>query len=269
MINFTIYKTELRLNLRMIFIWSFIFSLMTILTMSLFDVTRAQQATVSELLKTYPKEFIQAFKIDASSYNTVEGFFSGRSLSLMIIANSVLAVFLGAYGIGKELSSKTIGFLITKPLSRLNIYISKTAVAVTLLFICNAIFATVAFVSSRILTSDQTGSIRYFAGLFFLLWLVELIFLGLGQLISMYLSDTQAILAGVGLVFVSWIIDILGNITGIPEFVKYITPLYYIDSTYLHDNHELKLTHVLVLASVALVIMLITAWRFNRRDIEV
>ena len=269
MINFTIYKTELRLNLKMILIWSLIFSLMTILTMSLFDTTRSQQATVNELLKTYPKEFIQAFKIDTDSFNTVEGFFSGRSLSLMIIANSVLAIFLGASAIGKEITSKTISFLITKPLNRLQIYLSKSAVSITLLFICNAIFATVGFVSSRLLTSDKTGSIRYFAGLFFLLWLLQLIFLGVGQLLSTVMSDTQAIMTGVGLVFVSWIIDILGNISGVPDFVKYLTPLHYIDSAYLHTNHALQVSDVVVLALTAIVIMLITAWRFNRRDIEV
>ncbi len=268
MINLVILKTEFKINLKLVVIWTLIFAILIMITLALFDTIRAQQASFTGILNTMPTELLKAFNINNDTYSTIEGYFSSEDLSLFLLAFCTLAVYLGSTTIGKEISNRTITFLVTKPLSRMQIYISKTVAAIALLLAGNTAMAAITFIVTRTLTSDHSASPRFFIVIFATAWLMQLIFLGLGQFLSLLLNDSQAFLLGIGAVFGFWIIDIISALPGLPSFIQFLTPFHYIGALDIKLTHEFSATHIVALAIVALASFIVSAWVFRRRDFE-
>ena len=141
----TIYKHEFRTRLRSVLIWSLSVGAMAILFFSIFPAFADQAALMNQLLAKFPPQLLEAFGMNRMDLSTVVGFYS----FIFIFIQLCLAIQAGNYGFGLvsvEESELTADFLLTKPVSRLQVITSKILAALTSLLLTDLVVWLASFV---------------------------------------------------------------------------------------------------------------------------
>jgi len=97
----------------------------------------------------------------------------------------------------------------------------------------------------------------------------QVIFISIGLLCGIILSDTAATGVGIALNVMLFFTDIISKIKDSVEFIKYYTPVYYLDLSHIVKNASLKTPEIYVLIFVSLAIFAVGAFSFNRKNIDV
>jgi ABC-2 type transport system permease protein len=134
-----IYKYELKMYGKSIMIWgASIFSLL-IMFMAFYPTFGSDVALVDKMMENYPPELLKAFGMSGGlSLSTVLGFFVFTFAMIQLLLG-VQAANYGFSFLSVEERELTADFLMTKPVSRRYIIISKFLAALTALTITNII----------------------------------------------------------------------------------------------------------------------------------
>ena len=261
-----IYIHEFRTRLKSVIIWSLSLTFLLVFYFSLFPVFADQAALMNEFLARYPQQLRAAFGMDNMDMSTVLGFYS----FIFLFVQLCLAIQASNYGFGLvsiEESELTADFLLSKPVSRMQVLTSKLLAALTSLTITNL----VVWVSSFAAISLFRGEHEYEPGTLILLLLsiviFQLFFLSVGLVISLLVKRVRSVTPyALGLGFGAYV---LSAFSGIFKDVKLelITPFKHIDPAYivLHGAYDTPL--VLLNAAVTLVALAVSYWLYIRRDI--
>ena len=133
-----IYIHEFRIRLRSVIIWSLSLTALVFLFFSIFPVFADQAALLNEMMAKFPQELRAAFGLDNMDLSTVLGYFS----FIFIFAQLCLAIQASNYGFGLvsiEENELTADFLLSKPVSRVQVLTSKLLAALTSLTITNLV----------------------------------------------------------------------------------------------------------------------------------
>lgn len=264
--SITVFTIEFRRYFKLALIWGLLFGIVGFSTFGLFDTLRAQSDQLNALLAAFPRELITAFGADTNTLATIAGYYNARFMSLVLLINGVLAIYLGGMLLGQEIAQGQILFLITKPVARWQIYIMKFLATAGALAVANIVIGVFSYLGAELLTAETDTKLGYFILVTLAAWLFQVFFLATGMLIGTVFSGSQSMIIGLGLSFGSFIIDTISKISGAAEFLKYITPYYYFDLKYLGENLSVKPEFgILILATI---IMLVAGiWWFRRRDL--
>jgi ABC-2 type transport system permease protein len=266
--NFTILKFGLKKNSKLMIIWSIIWALLSVMTLTLFTNIKQQAAELEELFASYPESVLEAFGTTAESLTTVQGFYSSQVLSLLLLAGGIFAVYLGVNSTGKEISDKSISFLLSRPISRVQIYFSKMLVSIVLLVISNLAIYGVSLAAIPVFTEESIPW-DYFGAIFVISLLFQVLFLTLGQGLSVIIGDNRSIAFGAAFAIITLIVDAISGLDGVPAFVKYLTPYHYVDLTYITSESIVKSPEFLFFVVSALLFAGIGAFAFKNKDIEI
>ncbi|MFW5720205.1 MAG: ABC transporter permease subunit [Candidatus Dojkabacteria bacterium] len=266
--NLTIIQFGLKKNIKIIIIWSVIWALMSVMTLALFTSIKEQASQLEDLLSSYPESILEAFGTTATSLTTVEGFYSSQVLSLLLLAGGIFAVYLGVNSTGKEISDKSISFLLSRPIGRYTIYFSKMFVSILLLITTNLIIYAISIAGIPLFTEEAIPW-NYFFSVCIVSVLFQLTFLTLGQGLSVIIGDGKSTAFGAALAIITLIIDAISGLDGVPAFVKYLTPYHYVDLTYITTDSAIKSPEFLFFVVSALLFASIGAFAFKKKDIEI
>src|SRR4030066_1853971 len=142
----TIYNHEFRARLKSVIIWSLAMAILILFFFSMFPVFSDQAAMMNEFLARYPAQLRAAFGLDKMDLSTVLGFYSFT----LVFVQLCLAIQAGNYGFGLvsiEESELTADFLLSKPVSRLQVLTSNLLAALTSLTITNLVVWVSSFIS--------------------------------------------------------------------------------------------------------------------------
>ena len=86
--------------------------------------------------------------------------------------------------------------------------------------------------------------------------------------ISFFLKKTsQGISVGIGIVFVMYLLNIMGNLSKKIKFLKYISIFYYTDSRTIITESKIALSSVLVVLISSFVITLLSYNFYNKKEL--
>lgn len=145
--NKNIFLHEYRTRVRSVIIWSLSVAAMVLFFSSIFPAFSTQAATLNQLLSKFPPQLLEAFGMNRVDMSSVNGFYS----FVFIFAQLCLAIQAGNYGFGLvsvEENELTADFLLTKPVSRLQILASKLVAAITSLVTTDLVFWGTSFLGS-------------------------------------------------------------------------------------------------------------------------
>jgi ABC-2 type transport system permease protein len=268
MFNKAIFTIEFKRNIKGALIWSVSIGLLAFYFFSFFNAIKSNSQSIQQLFTAYPKELIQAFGIDTSMYTSPIGFFNSEFSLMFVIANSIYAVMLGANTIGKELSSRTIIFLLTKSVRRETIAFTKLAVISSVLFLTNVVVGILAYLGAKYYITDVEISIQFFVLFFVAQFIFQFLFLSLGFTLGIILTEGRALAISSGIFIATTFINIFRGLQNAPDWFKYLTPFYYSDFPSIAQNLTLKTPDIFVLSIIALGILAIGFVYFRRMDIE-
>ncbi|HSX00619.1 MAG TPA: ABC transporter permease subunit, partial [Candidatus Saccharimonas sp.] len=98
----------------------------TVLYVMIYPSVLASMDKFQEIFKAYPKELFQAFNIPSLTFDTVEKYLGAESFSFVWpIMGIALVLARAGNGLAGEIERRTIGLLLSMPVSRGRIYLAK------------------------------------------------------------------------------------------------------------------------------------------------
>jgi len=242
--------------------------LFLLLYLPTYPTVRDQAQTINQVYKSLPKGVLDAFNITNTS-NSLMGFLASKHFGLVWLLMIILLMVSFAGGaIAREIDKRTMGLMLSLPVSRLRIYFGRLAAG---------ILGLIGFIVVSELVIWPLAAIFHFPcpfGDVFNVAVLGALFglaaLGLGFMFSAMFSDTGKVYAGVGgLLLLMYVLNIIASLDAQLGKLKYVSLFHYYDPGAVIDGGRLGLAPRLVFLSVALVATIIGAVIFNRRDVSV
>jgi ABC-2 type transport system permease protein len=262
----TIFRHEFMTRLRSVIIWSIAAAATLLLFFSIFPSFASQAATINALWSRFPPQLKAAFGLDKVDMSTILGFIG----FLIIFVQLYLAIQAGNYGFGLvsiEENEMTADFLLTKPVSRSQVLISKVLAALSSMLLTTLAVWAVTFLSIALYNGGRT----YDSGT---LWLVllgfpvfQIFFLAVGLAVSLIVKRVRSVTPySLGLAFGAYVLSAFSGMLGEAK-LEYLTPFKHFDPSYVISHNAWNGPLVLLNVAVTVVALAASYWLYVRRDI--
>jgi ABC-2 type transport system permease protein len=139
---------ELKRNSLSLIIWMTIITLLITVTMSFYGTFMENQSKIAGMLTIIPKGALQFKGIsNFTDLLSVLGFYAANNVIYMMVLGSIFAIVLSSNILLKEEYNKTAEYLLTRPVTRSEIFASKLAVIYLNVFLLNFVTSLAGFIS--------------------------------------------------------------------------------------------------------------------------
>lgn len=255
---------ELKKNFKAFLIWLILLILVNAFLLSAFE---SVAETATQPLTQYPPVFVKAMLLDQFDMTDILHYYASRSYILVTLFGSIYAVMLAGNILSKEESDQTIEFLLSKPISRSEIITAKLLCILLYLTLFDSLFA-----GSNFLLMDWFKLKPFDFSAFLLVsiggFLTHLIFATISYLLSVFVTRTKTILSlSLGLVFITYFLNLLASIEEKIHFVKYLSPFSYYSAEDLVIQITLN-SHYFVISLLVIYLSIgLTYFSYLKKDI--
>lgn len=230
-----VFMREMRDHLKGLIIWSLVVLVFMIMVFVEFQAYY-DNPEMAEILDTMPRGMLEAFGMYGANLTTINGYMSIVALYLYILLG-IFAVLLGNNIIGKEERDKTGEFLMSMPIKRYRVLISKVAAALLNCFLLIAVSGIGITIAIYQYNPDREN-IEYTLQVLVAAFLIQMIFLSLGLFIA---ASTKAYkkssALSVALVIITYILSVIQSLSESVDFLKYLTPFKYFQASEILQNN--------------------------------
>ena len=205
---------------------------------------------------------------EALSVTTYGGFLGIEVLSYMGIVLGAYIAFLTASFVAGEVEQKTSDLLLSLPVSRENVIISRFLALIPLVALI--MLAMLAAVYVGALYVNATVQIEWFAIAMLYMGVFVLAVAAASLFISSLMSDGRtAALISIGVLLAMYLIENIGSmVTGI-DWLRALSLFHYLKLNTIAVSHVVNWTSLGVLVAVAIVFLALSVIAFKRRDINI
>lgn len=262
----TIYLHEFRARLKSVLIWSASIAALTLFFFSIFPGFSEQAALVNQVMDKFPPAMQEAFGLERMDLASSLGYYS----FLFMFVQLCLAIQAGNYGFGLvsvEETELTADFLLSKPVSRVQVMNSKLLAALTSLTITNLVIWATSFVCFALFSGDSGYDVGVLMLLLASIVIFQLFFLCVGIVISLLVRRVRSVTPySLGLGFGSYVLSAFSGIFADVK-LEYLTPFKHLDPAAIVQNGAYDTPLVILNAAVTLVSLALSYWLYVRRDI--
>jgi ABC-2 type transport system permease protein len=263
--NRILFKMELRRNLRALIFWTAVIGILIFLTMSLFSSVLEYQKQIAGMVNILPA---MAMKMRGfSNINdifSILGFYTANNLVYMMLIGSIFSITISSGILLKEEYGKTAEYLMSRPISRMEIFSTKLSVTFLNILILNLVATLTGFIAIMIFKKG-TFHFQPFLVISFYTLLLNLLFGSAGLFISMMMKRAKPITSlCVGLVMVLYFVYTISRISGVNGTFGYISPFKWVNIDVLSPSYGIDIIRLMAfLGGSALLIS--GAWIIYRR----
>jgi len=225
-----------------------------------------QAAIMDQLMDNFPPELRAAFGMRELDISSVIGFYSFIFLFIQLC----LAIQAGNYGFGLvsiEENELTADFLLTKPVSRVHVLVSKLLAVFASLLITNLMVWVSSFAALSLFRDGNSYEINTLLLILGTVGIFQLFFISVGLIISLLVKRVRSVTPyALGLAFGAYILNAFSGMLGDVK-LEYITPFKHFDPAYIIQNESLDTPLVLISVSVILISLTASFWLYQHRDI--
>ena len=266
--NSILFKMELRRNRWALSLWTAIIGLLIFLTMSLFHSVLEYQKQIAGMVQIMPA---MAMKMRGfSNINdifSVLGFYTANNLVYMMLLGSIYSITLSANILLKEEYGKTAEYLMSRPLSRMEIFSTKLSLVLVNVFILNLIATLIGFISILIFKKGPFH-LQPFLVISLYTLLLNLLFGSLGFFISVMMKRARPITSlCVGLVMVLYFVYTISRMSGVDGTFGYLSPFKWVNIDVLSASYGLEFKRLAAFIIVSALLIAGSAFIFRRKDI--
>jgi ABC-2 type transport system permease protein len=169
----------------------------------------------------------------------------------------------------KEEYDKTAEYLLTRPITRSEIFFSKLAVVGVNVFLLNFVTALAGFICME-LVKKGPFSITSFLILSFYTLLLNLLFGSIGLFMSTLVKRAKPVTTfAIGMVLIFYFIYTLSKITESISAIGYISPFRYVDMNVVNPAYRLDIWHLAYFLGITLLLTGLSYRIYKRKDIYV
>ncbi|KGE19366.1 ABC transporter permease subunit [Paenibacillus wynnii] len=261
-----IFLHELKAYRKSTIIWLVSLTAIMVMFMSMFPSFSKDAEQMTTLLQGYPEALRKALSLDLENFFTILGFYS-YALTFIVLTGAIQAMNIGVSIVSKEVREKTADFLLTKPVTRTAILTAKLLAAFVSLLITNIVYGAAALMMANQVKAEDFN-IQAFLLLSLTLFIVQLIFLAVGIVISVMARKIKSVLTvSLATVFSFYFIGTLGGITD-EQTIRYFTPFKYVDTAYILKNSGYEVSYLIVGAVLIAIAMGASYYVYSKKDIH-
>jgi len=266
--NRILFYMELRRNARSLVIWSLIISLLIFLTMSFFRTVTQYQQQIEKMVQIIP---MAAMKMrgfsNISDIFSIMGFYAANNIVYMMLLGSIYSIVLSSNILLKEEYGKTAEFLMSRPITRNEIFFSKLSVAFLNILILNLIATAVSLIAIESFRKSEFN-LPPFLILSLYTLMLNLLFGSLGFIIAVVTKRAKPVtFTCVGIVLVFYFLYSISRIPGINGDFGYLSPFKWVDVEVLSPTYTFELIRVTGFSGITILLILVSGFLYRRKDI--
>lgn len=266
--NGNLFLKEIKRNAVPLIIWTVAITILISVTMSVYPTFMQNQSKVVGMLNLIPAGVLQFKGIsNFGDLLTVLGFYAVNNVIYMMLLGSIYAIVLSSNILLKEEYNKTAEYLLTRPITRNEIFVTKTAVITVNLFLLNLITSAAGLISIS-LVNKGTFSISAFLILSLYTFLLNFLFGACGLFLSAVVKRPKPItIFCIGLVLILYFIYTISKITESVAKLGYLSPFKYVDTNVTDPAYKLDLFHFSYFTAITLLLIFFAFRFYRKRDI--
>jgi ABC-2 type transport system permease protein len=266
--NRNLFLMEMKRNALSLIIWTIAIALLISVTMSVYNTFVANQSKVIGMMNLVPKGLLQFKGVsNFSDILSVLGFYSVNNIIYMMVLGSIFAIVISSNILLKEEYNKTAEYLLTRPLTRSEIFLSKSAVLFLYILILNVITALAGLICIEIVRNGEY-SIKAFFILTVYTFLLNLMFGSIGLFLSTLVKKPKPITTlCIGLVLILYFIFTVSKITESAADIGYISPFKFVNVNAIDPAYKLSGWHLLYFLGTSVLLTVISYRLYRRKDI--
>lgn len=261
------FKRELKVNFKNFLIWTLILIGLFLVVFLVYPsiITNENMNMLNDMMKVFPQDVLKAFNMDISTIDSAFGWLKTEGFVFVLLITGIYSGILGSNILLKEESDKTIEYLNSVPVTRKKIVITKILCAflyITLMIIILGVFNFIGLSLSGnfdkklyILLSitPMFSSIVIFASCLFL---------------STFTHKTKKTLGiSLGIVFASYFLQIISEMSENTEFLKYISVFTLADIRNVIVDITLNPLMVILTILITTIFLVLTISRYDKKEL--
>lgn len=260
----TILKHEIRQGRNSLIIWTAVIAFMLGVCILIYPEISKQMDGLSEAFANMGG-FSAAFGMDKLNFGEFLGFFGVECGNVLGLGGAFFAALAGIAALSKEERGHTAEFLLTHPVSRQNVVAQKLVSVIVQIIILNAVAVGITALTTIMIgeSPDIKPLTLTFAA--YLMMQIEIAAICFG--ISAFIGSGGLGL-GLGLAAAFYFLNIIANLTDSAEFLKYITPFGYTDSSSIIADGRIEIKYLVVGIVMTVIGIGAAFWKYGRKDIS-
>ncbi len=260
----TIVKHELKQSSVTFIIWTWILGLMLAICVLIYPEMKDQMSELSDSFSSMGS-FSSAFGMDKLNFGTLTGYYVTECGNTLGLGGAFFAALCGIGILCKEEQNHTAEFLLSHPVTRVQIITEKLISIFIQISVLNLLVYAFSMIS--ILAIGEDIAWTDFALLHLAFYLLQIEIAGICFGLSAFLRK-GSLGIGLGIAAIMYFLNIIANITEDAEFLKFITPFGYAEGADIVNNGCLEWGKV-VIGMVLCTAGIVAAYLgYTRKDLQ-
>ncbi|MCX6251236.1 MAG: ABC transporter permease subunit [Bacteroidetes bacterium] len=266
--NRILFFMEMRRNARSLLLWSLVISALVFFTMSFFHTVMQYQQQIAGMVQLIPAVAMKMRGFsNINDIFSVMGFYAANNIIYMMLVGSIFAIVLSSNILLKEEFGKTAEYLMSRPISRNEIFLTKLTLAFLNIFILNLIVTLVGFVAIRVY-KEGSFNIDPFLVISLYTLLLNLLFGALGFFISVVMKRARPVtFFCVGLALVLYFLYSISKMTGVDGTFGYLSPFKWVNVEVLSPSYTFEMWRIGLFAGIAGLLISVSNFIYRKKDI--
>ena len=261
------FKRELKINLKSFVIWTSILIGLFLVVFLIYPsiINSANMEMIDEMMKIFPEEMLKAFNMDISTIDSAFGWLKTEGFVFVLLITGVYSGILGSNILLKEESDKTIEYLNSVPVTRKNIVLNKILCGLFYIILMIVIIGIFNFIGLSLSGEFDRKS-------YILLSITPLfssiVIFAICLFLSTFTHKTKKTLGiSLGIVFVSYFLNVISEIGESTEFLKYISIFTLADIRNVILNVSINPILVVLSTGITIVFMILTMIHYEKKEL--
>lgn len=259
---------ELKRNRLSLIIWAVIVGLLIGFTMSFYRTVLHNQSQVIGMANLIPSTALKFKGIsNVRDLFSVMGFYSTNNIIYMMLLGSIFSIVLSSNILLKEEYNKTAEFLLSKPITRKEIFLTKYTVFAFNTVALNFIAALIGIVSIQLVKTAEYN-IKTFLMLSFCTLLLNFLFGTIGLFVSTLIKRSKPITSlAIGIVLICYFIFTISKITESADIFGYLSPFKYVNLDISNPAYGIDFWQLLYFIGLSGLFTFLSFRLYKRKDI--
>lgn len=261
------FKRELAVNFKSFLIWTMILIILFLVVFILYPSIMSSDniEMMNEMIKIFPEEVLKAFNMDISNIDTAFGWLKTEGFIFVLLITGIYSGILGSNILLKEENDKTIEYLNSLPVTRKKIVLNKVSVGIIYIILMILTLLIFNFIGLKFIEEFNEKK-------FLLLSITpifsSLVIFTLCLFLSTFTHKTKKTLGiSLGIVFMSYFLQIISEMSDKTEFLKYISIFTLADIRNVISNIEINPLMVILSLAISIVLLILTIIRYEKKEL--
>jgi len=184
-----------------------------------------------------------------------------------MVLGSIYTIVLSSNILLKEEYNKTAEYLLTRPLTRSEVFFSKLSVLSVNVFLLNAVTALAGLISIELVKNDSF-SLKAFLILSLFTFLLNFLFGAAGLFLSTVVKRPKPVtIFSIGLVLILYFVYTISKITEGISKIGYLSPFKFVNLDVTNPAYGFDLLNLIYFTGISLLLIFLSYRLYLRRDI--